>query len=467
MAASRLALIAAYGVLGVTIVWSRLAYLGHSFWNDEILMVEGYVRAGPRFILTGPSINHELMALASCVVTGTIGESEIGLRLLSAVPFIAGVLIVTAWLHIRFGALSGVLFLFLATVSPLLLDITRQARGYGLAFLAMSVVIVAALEALRNGSRWLVVGMCVAGVVGAWTLPQAGVAFLATGAVLLVDRSTRWAAAIALTVSAAAILAFYAPHSGAVQSASQIHDGVQIGFPWVVTAPIDQILLPALFWIDGTALVAGPIWLPLIALVVVVVAASPLIREWRSALVLSIGAVTTVTFLWIEDAYVIPRYLSFLLAPLFIAVATGAASILGRVTTRPALLRTVVCLVVIGTLAIRFATLAPDVVALPREAHRDVADVIRRGPSDTPVLGYMRNPSNLAFYLERPVVDLRPGEVASTVCGQTRTVFYVSHPFGLEDVAVPCLARPGVQHEAFRQYARGEMDVWLVPPATR
>ncbi len=79
-----------------------------------------------------------------------VGESEIAYRLLSAVPFVAGVVLVTAWLHRRLGAGSGLLYLFLATVSPLLLDITRQARGYGLAYLAMSIVVVAALEADRT-----------------------------------------------------------------------------------------------------------------------------------------------------------------------------------------------------------------------------------------------------------------------------------------------------------------------------
>src|SRR6185503_9358282 len=131
-------------------------------------------------------------------------------------PFLAGVVLVTAWLHVRLGALSGILFLFLATVSPLLLDITRQARGYGLAFLAMCVVVVAALEALRTGRAWLVFAMCVAGVLGAWTLPQVALAFLPTGAVLVLDRRTRIGAVAGLVVSALLIVGFYAPHSGAV-----------------------------------------------------------------------------------------------------------------------------------------------------------------------------------------------------------------------------------------------------------
>ena len=461
----RIAVVVAYVGLGAALLWSRLAELGHSLWNDEILMVEGYVRAGPTHILAGPDLNHELMALLAWLMTHLVGESEIAFRLLSAVPFVAGVVVVAVWLHRRLGALSAILFVFLATVSPLLLDITRQARGYGLAFLAMSVVVVAALEALRTGSPWAVIAMVVAGVLGTWTLPQLAIAFLAVGAVLVSDSRTRRSAAVGLVASVAAIAAWYAPHIGAVHGAAQIQDGVQIGFPWVLTAPIDQILLPALIWIDGTALAAGVIWLPLVALVAIVVAASPLIRDLRVALVLCAGPVTTVTMLWIEHAYVIPRYLSFLLVPSFILVATGAAAVLERLPRRPALARTVICLVVIGILGTRFVVLAPDVVALPREAHRDVARVIDKGPPGTPVLAYVRNPTNLVFYLGRPVVDLDTRTVAARVCGASRPVYYVRQLLGSANVRVPCLSRRGVRHDVFRQYARGgRMDVWYIPP---
>ncbi len=461
----RIAVVVAYVGLGAALLWSRLADLGHSLWNDEIVMVEGYVRAGPRHILSGPDLNHELMALLAWVTTSVVGESEIALRLLSAVPFVAAVVVVAVWLHRRRGALSALLFVFLGTVSPLLLDITRQARGYGLAFLAMSLVVVAGLEALRTGNAWAVIAMCAAGVLGAWTLPQLAIAFIAVGAVLVSDSRTRVTAAAGLVVSIVAIAAWYAPHTGAVHSAAQIPDGIQIGFPWVLTAPIDQILLPALIWIDGTALAAGVIWLPLVALVAIVAAASPFFRDWRMALVLCAGPVATVSVLWLEHAYVIPRYLSFLLAPWFILLATGAADILERLPRRPALARTVICLAAIGILGIRFVGLAPDVVRLPREAHRDVARVIENGPRGTPVLAYMRNPTNLAFYLGRPVDHLDAGTVAAQVCNAGRPVYYVRQPLGNADVRVPCLSRPGVRHDGFRQYTRGgRMDVWLVPP---
>ena len=112
------------------------------------------------------------------------------------------------------------------------------------------------------------------------------------------------------------------------------------------------------------------------------------------------GLVATILVLWITRAYVIPRYVSFLLVPAFVLLASGASSIFGRIRARPAIVRTLVCLVVIGVLGVRFATIAPDVVRLPREANRDAAEVIEQNvPASTPVFAYVRLPENISFYL--------------------------------------------------------------------
>lgn len=458
---------ALYAILGLALVGTRLTGLGQSFWHDEIVAVGDIIRTGPREILTGPYVGHKLFSLLGWVTRSVVGESELAFRLWSAIPFILGVAIGTAWLHRRMGSVSGVLFLFFATVSPLLLDITRQARGYGLAFLAMSVLVVAALEADRSGRARTIVAFCAAGVVGTWTLPQFGIAFLATGAVVLADRDLRRPAALGLGASILAIGAWYAPHLGGVRDAPAIEDGVQIGTLGLVTAPIDQVLIPALLWIDGTALVAGLVWLPLILAAALIIGSSPFVRKRQTMLVLGSGVVATVVALWLIQAYVIPRYLSYLLVPLFILLATGMASIFARIRTRPAILRTLVSFVVIGLLAIRFATIAPEVVRLPREAHKDAASIIEsQAPPAAPVLAHLHNPRDLAFYLGRPIRELTTSEVVSSVCGSRRPVVFVMQPFAIQDVQVPCLDRPATRHYRFRQYARGdEMNVWFVPPS--
>ena len=462
---ARAATIATYSIVGLALVASRIIGLDASFWTDEITAVADFIRVGPREILAGPDLSHELYGILAWLTSSTVGESEVALRLLSVVPFLAGVALVTVWLHRRSGAVAGVLFLLLATVSPLLLDITRQARGYGLAFLAMSVLVVAALEAERSGRTWAIVALCAAGLVGTATLPQFGIAFLATGAVLLTEQVLRRRIAFGLAVTTVLLVAWYAPHLGQVGDASQIEDGVRIDTVWLVTAPIDQILLPALLWIDGTVLVARVVWLPLVLLATFVMGSSPLAHRRTSALVLSAGAVTTVVVLWLADAYVIPRYLSYLLVPLFVLIATGMASLLGGRVSRWAVVPVVAGVAVLALLAVRFVTLAPDVLRLPREANRDAAEVVLSREPPMPVLAYMRNPRNLEHYLERPVVELRFEDVARRACTSRELVAYVTQPFGIPAVDVPCLSRRGVAHRRFEQYARGdEMNVWLIPP---
>lgn len=454
-------------MLGAILVGTRVIGLGHSYWHDEIVTIRDFVRVGPSDILAGPGINHELFSLLIWATSSMTGESEIVLRLWSALPFIAGVVVVTAWLHLRFGSMAGIVFLYLATASPLLLDITRQARGYGLAFLAMAVLIVAALEATRTARTRAVVVFCIAGVLGAWTLPQLGIAFFATGIALLGERSLRRPVALGLGLSLLAVGAWYAPHVSEVHTASQVEDGVQIQATWILTAPIDQVLVPALIWIDGTALIAGYLWLPVVLLTAVIMASSPLARDRRTLLVLASGVVATTVALWAARAYVVPRYVSFLLVPLFVLLATGMSAVFARLSTRPAVVRTVGSLVVLGLLAGRFASIAPDVLRLPREANADAAGVIERhGGATLPVLAYLHNPRDLAFYLGRPVRALDPSDLAAQVCARRETVAFVTQPFVVRPVEVPCLRRPGVAHYRFRQYTRGrEMNVWLVPPS--
>ena len=464
--AKRVTASAAYGLLAVVLVSTRLIGLDSSLWHDEVVAVVEFIRVGPGEILAGRDLSHELFGILAWATSSTVGQSEVVLRLWSVVPFVLGVAGVTVWLHKRFGALAGILFLFLATTSPLLLDISRQARGYGLAFFAMSVMLVAALEASRTSRNWCLAAFCVAGIAGTCTLPQLGIAFVATGVTLIADPRLRRRAAFGVGISLAAIAAWYAPHFGEVRGASRIEDGVQIDTLELLVSPFQHILIPALLWIDGTVIVASLVWIPLVLLIAVVMASSPLLRDRRSAAIACSGVVATLVVLWLAHAYVIPRYLSFLLVPLFVLLASGMSAILHRATSRPALLRTLACAAIVGIVAVTFLSVVFDVMRYPREAYRDAARAVEREtlPS-TPVLAYVRNPEGLDFYLDRPIRALDSSDLGATVCDSAELVAFVTQPFGIPEAQVPCLDRVGTRHFRARQYARGgEMNVWLVPP---
>ena len=459
----------AYAALGAILLWSRLAGLDAGLCCDELATLEHYVRGGPAEILAGSYVpnNHELFSLLSWATTSLLGESEIVLRLGSVAPFILGVAVVTAWLHVRLGALSGILFLFLATFSPLLLDLSRQARGYGLAFLAMSVMLVAALEAERSGRTRAVAIFCAAGLVGTLTLPHFAVPFLVTGAVLLTRRDLRPSTVAGLAASTLAVAAWYAPHVDDIARSSRQSYGVPIESAWILTAPIDQTLVPAVTLIDDAFFEPDLGSLLLALAFAALISASPLLRARRSALVLVSGPLATVLVFWISGTEVVPRFFSFLLAPLLALVASGAASILSRGASRPALLRSLIAVVTLAFVAVTALPFMSSVPRLPRDPLRDVASVIsERTPTSTPVFAYVPYPLDLVFHLGRPVEWPRTPAEARRVCELRTEAVLVSQPWLLPVADVPCSARAGTRHVRFEQYAHGgHTDLWIIPPS--
>ena len=256
--------------------------------------------------------------------TSAVGESEIALRLWSVVPFLAGRRLVTAWLHARLGALTGILFLFFATASPLLLDILDRREGTVSAYLAMGVMLVAALEARRTGRRL--------GHRDARRRNRRHVHAPSVRHRVRRDRTghsryhgplRRWTI-IGLRLSRGDRGLVRAAHrSGARRSSDRGRRADRLS--GVVTAPFHHVLIPALLWIDGTVLVASVVWIPLVLLAVVVLASSPLAHERGVPRCPLLGRRRDARRAVARRAYVIPRYLSFLLVPLFILLASGAA----------------------------------------------------------------------------------------------------------------------------------------------
>jgi hypothetical protein len=458
-----------YCVLGFILCLPRFATLRQSYWHDEIVTVADYVRAGPRGILFGTYLpnNHELFSLLAWATSSLIGESEIVLRLWSVVPFIVAVVLVTTWLHVRMGARTAVLYLFLATASPQLFELSRQARGYGLAFLAMSAMIVAALEADRTGRSLAIGAFCVAGAVGSATLPVYGIAFLATAVVLALRASLRRRMLLGLAVAMPAILAWYAPHADDLLRSSAQMFGERIEWAGILSAPFDRLLLPAFLPTDSGVLSSIPLRAAVTVVGVTLLASSPLLRDRRAAMLLGSGVVATLIVLWATRLYFDARFVSFLLVPLLIFLSSGTAQILfaSHDTRRPPV-RIVVAVTTLALMATVSATMTTTFVRLPREAHKEAAAVIRERASPTaPVFAYMTRPRDLAFYLRRPVHRPKSSNVASRVCGKTGGVVLVVQPWSLPAVDVPCLQRVGVYHQRFRQYRRGgEINVWFVPP---
>jgi hypothetical protein len=243
--------------------------------------------------------------------------------------------------------------------------------------------------------------------------------------------------------------------------------GSPIAAAWVITAPIDQTLMPALWWIDETLVDPSHGSLAITAALGLLIGSSPLLRSRDSRLILCAGVLATVITLWVTRTHVAPRFFSFLLVPLLILLASGIAAILARFANPPRpVIRTLIAVTTLGLVAVISASYMVRVTQLPRESVQDVAQTIRTlAPSSTPVFAHVPYPRDLEFYLGRPVETPRPTDLARRVCDAPREVVVVTQPWILAPVAIPCTQREGARHVRFKQYARGgEMNVWFVPP---
>lgn len=363
--------------------------------------------------------------------------------------------------------LAGVIYLLLATVSPLLLDLTRQARGYGIAFLAMTALLISALEALRTARLRHVLSFCAAGIAGTWTLPHFAIAFGVTALPLLFEPRLRRATIAGLGTSSLATLIWYGPHLRGILESSRQDYAAPIETAWLLTAPFDQILSPALTRIDplvqpslGTLVLA--------VLCALAISRSPFLERREAALVLCGAPVATILAFWLTQTNVVPRFLSYLTVPLFMLLATGAARALRCFLQRGRpLLSNLAAVALLALVGVQFASIARDVLLLPREATGAAARAIEAlAPSSTPVFAYTADPTDLEYYLGREVGRPRTPVEAVRVCRSARPVIFVHQPWVLDPVRVPCTDRPNVRHVRVHEYERGgRIDVWLILPA--
>jgi hypothetical protein len=211
-------------LLGAALIAPRLAVLRQGLWHDEIYTVNQYISRGPEGIWGYYDVNdHMLFSFLAWLTIRVPGGPDVAYRLWGMLPFLGGVGLTAWWLRSRAGNVAAVAFVTLAATSNRLLDLTTEARGYGLAFFAMSILVISSYEATRSGRRgWLSV-LCAAAVIGTWTLPTFIVPSLASAiALAVITPSVRRPLFFRALFSGVAITAWYVPVlSGILRSTGQ------------------------------------------------------------------------------------------------------------------------------------------------------------------------------------------------------------------------------------------------------
>lgn len=477
---------------GAFILWSRLASLDQSLWHDEVFSVVHYSSRGPNAIFFDEYIpnNHVLFNLLAWATTSVSGESEIAYRLWSVVPAIAAVVVVVWWTWRILDPWTSVAVAVFVATSPIHHDLTREARGYGLTFLAGALMLVFAYKVGRGGGRRDLFALGVAGVIGGLTVPQFAIGFVGQTVPLLMRRDLRRRALAMLAAVGGVLLVLYAPVlSDMVRSADTVSGSA---LPWhgPVSAALKDLLQPSFdvlanrrtdaYFVTShrpDQLLAGA--LALIGGVLLWRAGARLLLALLVVPVVFTYSVLTATGLHVHE-----RYGSFLLFHTLILAAVAVVRGVQAFPRGAARYAATGAAVVIAGLTVAHAlTRSRRFHDMPREDFKRVARVVK-AQGATRVVTDSARPIGLQYYMGGSKVSALPGSWLRAFFCSSRAgdippevrglrdavlkppVVFVEHPFAASEESADaiCLERRGATSVTVHQRDRGErIVIWFLP----
>jgi hypothetical protein len=475
--------LAAVGILvlaGLLLAWTRSNGVASSFWHDEVATVLTYVRPGPDEILFGDYIpnNHVLFSLLSWATTNLLDDySESAYRLWSTLPAIAAVGASAAWLWRRLGPWTAVGFVVLVLTSELHLELARQARGYGLTFLAMALLLITGDRSIREGGGWNWAAFAAVGVAGTYTLPVFVLPFLGVALAIVAARPVLWRqCAMAVAGAGAVLLVLYAPLLADVLASSDQQTGSQLPWHGMLSGPVGDLLGPNAQVLLGDA---PQFWMKLLLAGLAMAGALRLALTGRLDLgaVLAVPVLFTYLVLTIGRLYYVPRFTSFLLLPLLALIATALATPIERLGERSrarvvAGLAAAVIAAVAVLGSVRIIQISDARAELPIENFKQVAKVVD-GAGMSRVVTNSKRPEGLQYYVGGDRVEvLERAALRRTLCRDGPPFAFIDHPLGFEVGAeapstsgTVCVEKRGATLiEVPQRGDRGDtVNVWLVP----
>lgn len=450
------------------LLWSRLGGLSLGFWNDEAYSAVKYIDSGPAAIFHGPYVpnNHVLFSWLAWHATSALGREEWVYRLWSVTPAIIALLILWTFVATRLGATTGLLFTILSTTSPVHLELAPQARGYGLAFLAAALLLVGAVRASERPRAvigWLLVA--IGGWVGLATLPVFLLPFAGQIAILLLGRGRKTAALVATSVLLSAAL-YYGDLLPQIVAARTQQFGAPVDLVTVLVGPFRHLLVHehSRAPLMAAASIGGPVLASL--------GARRLYRTGDHVLLAHLLAPVAATYggVWILQLFIVPRFVSYLLANVLLLVALGLLDVgerLGR--TLGALSVRVLAGALAMVVLVAFVRVSREAHSLPIEAYKDVAAVVRN-------LGAKRAVTNspysagFDYYMPNFVEYPTAAELPDLVCRSSQAIAFIDYPLYRYPADLRCLRerqRLAIKVPQQSGGIEGSMTVWLVDPPPR
>ena len=456
------------GLAGLALLWSRLIEVNQGLWGDEAISIVRYIDPGPSAIWDAsrwiPN-DHMLFELLAWATTGILGNhAQATYRLWSVVPAMAAAALMTWWLWRRIDRWTAAIFAVLATAAPLYLDLSWQARGYGLCFLAAAVVVIGADMVVTSGSRSALLLFCAGGFIGMATLQNFVGMFVAAALVIATIPVRRRQAIIAVICTGVATLLWYAPLLSLILG-YQNQFGRTLPWDGFVVAPFRD-----LFGASIRELYAGiPVTVGAIASAVVVALGVAELwgrRERPLAALLLVPSLATFLLIEIAAKYT-PRFGSFAILPLIALAAVGLAGVGLRIARFRGLGAVVVVAFAVLSLLVlgRFVQFAGTYSQVPFEAGNTAAEIVDGfDPPNGRVPIIANDPFGTfgIYSAPRPSLAAPVSVLVRAFCTYPGRLVYLEQDKAPPYPSTACLTRRGAWRIEVPQH-RAPLWVWLVP----
>lgn len=473
---------------GTLAVGSRAVPLDSGLWLDEIFTIQRFVSRGAIYSLTTDynANNHILFSTFSSYLTYALGsDQEWVYRLGAFLPSVASIAVLFWWLLRKVGRGQALAFMVLLAASPVHAMYSWLARGYGLAFLAVALLIIASVEiAMGNQVRYWVL-FCVASFVGTATLPVFGLAAILCGAYCIASGSDSSRSAMLMrgrnvVLCAIPTVTFWLPRIGGLLEASGQEFGRTLSFADIWMAPYHHHVAPSLALLSSSEAPVTPagmfrpesddlfvalgLLLTLLVLALLVgrmsrdTEGAGTERRHRTVVLCALITFGTYAALFVSGLFVAGRFVSFLVIPVWLAVAI----LLGYATGHfePTLAR--------ALLAIAYASLATlsavmvmncsrfvaSYGSMPYEAYRQATLLALELSDGAAVYTDSKRPIGFEYYAQDGDVDVLTSSDLVTACAEDSFTF-IHHPLFNEPIEDTCVASMATVKIDVRQRGRG------------
>ena len=470
-AGHRAARTATWGLVVAMTVW-RATSLDRSLWWDEVYTAWAYVLRGPTTIRAAESYianNHLLFSWLSWATAQPFGNSEVVLRLWAFLPGTAATVWACLWLGRRHGWSLAAILAGILALTPLHVQLTTEARGYGLVLLASVGLLIAGTNACERGAAHDDLLLAALALLGVATIPTFALPAAVVGLVVLGYRRHAPARPVLLgLVAAAAGWWWYAPVrapilAGVTGVGARHGDAVGILDP--VAAPARLLAAGTVTGVTERVPASGP-GMALIHLLLVVAVVGGGLRLVRRDRVLGLLVLLVppgmVAMMGLLGMHLLPRYLAALFPAVAIALAVAVQDVAAALLRRwPRGAPVLLAALVLGWATVNLPALRAELQ--PRQDLSGVAELVDGAADATVVLA--RTEVAWSFYLRDHPTEVVEDEamLADRVCDGQAPVWFVEPT--VEPRPQPdCLIAVGaVRHTLPQRAGPGALTVWWLP----